>query len=438
MADIINSDNGSISGSAGIKISSDGTGSLEIQTVNTAAITIGTNQDVTFNANSAVTIPSGTTADRPGTPVNGMVRYNSNTAVIEGYANSTWVNIGTPPTPAQVSDANNTSTGYFSIPLGTTEQRPADPQLGSMRWNSNTASMEVYVGSSTWSNVAASAGIAYPVQFLLVAGGGAGGSSSYGAGGGGAGGVIYNTTTVIPGTSYSITIGGGGVGITTGYGTSGGNSSFSTIATAIGGGAGGRWDGNLGTAGGSGGGSGASSAGGYGATLTVGGSGTAGQGNAGGGGYYGPSPPGSITGGGGGGAGAKGANGGYGNGATNGPGGSGLPYSISGTFTYYGGGGGAGGTVYSPWLSYPGGGGQGGGGPGGYGGPGVSGTNNSGGGGGGCGVDSGSSGAYYGGNGGSGVFYISYSGPPRATGGIVTTLGTTTVHLFTSSGTFIA
>jgi hypothetical protein len=31
-----------------------------------------------------------------------------------------------------------------------------------------------------------------------------------------------------------------------------------------------------------------------------------------------------------------------------------------------------------------------------------------------------------------------YQGSPRATGGIITTTGTYTVHLFTSSGTFVA
>lgn len=38
----------------------------------------------------AVGLPSGTTAQRPA-GVNGMMRYNTTTNVVEGYANNTWV-----------------------------------------------------------------------------------------------------------------------------------------------------------------------------------------------------------------------------------------------------------------------------------------------------------------------------------------------------------
>lgn len=46
-------------------------------------------------ANTAVVgginIPVGTTAQRPASPVNGMIRYNTNINILEGYANNTWV-----------------------------------------------------------------------------------------------------------------------------------------------------------------------------------------------------------------------------------------------------------------------------------------------------------------------------------------------------------
>ena len=42
-----------------------------------------------------------------------------------------------------------------------------------------------------------------------------------------------------------------------------------------------------------------------------------------------------------------------------------------------------------------------------------------------------------GGSGGSGIVIIRYKGPQKATGGTVTTVGTETVHTFTSSGTFV-
>ena len=42
---------------------------------------------------SAIQLPAGTTAQRPGVPVNGMLRYNSDTGKIEAYANGGWVDL---------------------------------------------------------------------------------------------------------------------------------------------------------------------------------------------------------------------------------------------------------------------------------------------------------------------------------------------------------
>lgn len=42
-------------------------------------------------ATGAIGLPSGTTAQRPSSPVNGMIRYNTTTLSVEGYANNTWV-----------------------------------------------------------------------------------------------------------------------------------------------------------------------------------------------------------------------------------------------------------------------------------------------------------------------------------------------------------
>jgi hypothetical protein len=44
----------------------------------------------TFTGTDSVTVPIGTTAQRPGTPVNGMIRYNATTAKGEMYANNSW------------------------------------------------------------------------------------------------------------------------------------------------------------------------------------------------------------------------------------------------------------------------------------------------------------------------------------------------------------
>ena len=48
----------------------------------------------TFSATSSITVPVGTTAQRDGSPANGMFRYNSTLNKFEGYANNVWGEIG--------------------------------------------------------------------------------------------------------------------------------------------------------------------------------------------------------------------------------------------------------------------------------------------------------------------------------------------------------
>ena len=54
-------------------------------------------------ATDAVRLASGTTAQRPGSPAHGDVRYNSTLSTIEGYSNSTWANLASGDT---VKDAD--------------------------------------------------------------------------------------------------------------------------------------------------------------------------------------------------------------------------------------------------------------------------------------------------------------------------------------------
>ena len=51
-------------------------------------------------------------------------------------------------TPTAVSDKPNTSTGGFTLPKGTTGQRPGSPDSGESRMNTTTGSLEFYDGSS--------------------------------------------------------------------------------------------------------------------------------------------------------------------------------------------------------------------------------------------------------------------------------------------------
>ena len=73
--------------------SGDATGNLTLQTNGNTALTINTSQNITFNGTGAFTVSVGNTARRPSPAANGMIRYNTTTAKLEGYINSAWANI---------------------------------------------------------------------------------------------------------------------------------------------------------------------------------------------------------------------------------------------------------------------------------------------------------------------------------------------------------
>ncbi len=87
------------------------TGLLKIRNAaNSAFVTVGTlastnlglaslagatfTGDVILGTTTALELPDGTTGERPGTPVNGMIRYNTTLNQFEGYKASAWGAIG--------------------------------------------------------------------------------------------------------------------------------------------------------------------------------------------------------------------------------------------------------------------------------------------------------------------------------------------------------
>ena len=328
MASIINA---STSGAGGVVTTADSSGVLQLQTAGTTALTIDTSQNATFNSTGAMTISSGTTAQRPASPVNGQTRYNTTTNTWEAYNNSGWI--------------------------------PSNPNI--------VTNYQAFTASGTFTPASGVRNIQ-----LLVVGGGAGGGNG-GGGGGGAGGVVYIPNfAVTPSTGITVTIGAGGAANVNGV-----NSSFGSI-TAYGGGRGSQnTDVSYGNINGpySGG-----SGGGAGATSTVIGSGAPGSSQGSAGGLTQILTP--FPAGGGGGASQAGKNGtvtaGVGN---SGAGGDGIYipiFSAYGASGYFGGGGGG---HYVNAGNVVGAGGLGGGGAGT-----ASGTANTGGGGGGSGGSGGS------------------------------------------------
>ena len=267
------------------------TGNVWLEAVSTAAGAAG------VAGASANPLPVGNIEQRPGSPIAGNMRINSETNYVEVYYSTNWINltyIGL--ITATSTNATITYVGNYAIHTFNTS------------------------GTFTPTNVP----IGGTVDYLVVAGGGGSGATNAGnAGGGGAGGYLTASGVTVIATTYIVTVGGAGP-----VATNGTNSVIGTIVTATGGGAGGRYQASTPLSGGSGGGVGQGGTG-------SGASGIAGQGYSGGG-----NAGNAYGGAGGGGAGGAGGDT-YGtNNREGGAGGLGLPSSISGSVLYYAGGGG--------------------------------------------------------------------------------------------------
>lgn len=302
------------------------------------------------------------------------------------------------PTPSN-SGVNYISNTFSSLPSASLANR------GNTYFTSDTGVLYISTGARwiPWTSIDNS----IPIDLLVIAGGASGGALN----GGGAGGVLELTSRlVIPGTTYTCTVGSGGAGVNVGStgtlpGIAGSNSQFGSFTAAVGGGrgaAGGDPANNAGNGG---------SGGGTARLITFQGLGTAGQGRDGG---YSTNTGDARAGAGGGGAGAVGGN------CTQtsfacGAGGAGTNvYSSWATATttgvsgFYGGGGGGGADDVANTAPQPGG--SGGGGTGGGGntnGTVGNGTANTGSGGGGVGVRRASTNS---GSGGSGLVIARFTG----------------------------
>jgi hypothetical protein len=68
-------------------------------------------------------------------------------AVDLSNAPSSILNSNVTLTPAAISDQTNTSTGYFDLPSGTTAERPGTTQVGMTRYNTTINNIETYNGT---------------------------------------------------------------------------------------------------------------------------------------------------------------------------------------------------------------------------------------------------------------------------------------------------
>ena len=115
------------------------TGLLKIRNAaNSAFVTVGTlastnlglaslagatfTGDVILGTTTALELPDGTTGQRPGTPVNGMIRYNTTLNQFEGYKASAWGAIGGGATGGSSDDIfyenGQTVTTHYTLSTG--------------------------------------------------------------------------------------------------------------------------------------------------------------------------------------------------------------------------------------------------------------------------------------------------------------------------------
>ena len=153
--------------------------------------------DVSANGTGAITVPSGTSAQRPAATTAGYIRFNTTLGTLESSNGSAWANVGSGSASSSSSAANLTSltgnvyisasggivdssnaVGGLILPTGTYNQRPSAAANGTIRWNTSNSVAEIYVGGSIWKTVATGT---YTVDYLIVGGGGGGGPRGGGA-----------------------------------------------------------------------------------------------------------------------------------------------------------------------------------------------------------------------------------------------------------------
>jgi hypothetical protein len=74
--------------------------------------------DGTFSGTGQVKLPAGTIAQRSGSPANGMLRYNTDSAQFEGYAAGQWGGIGGAQAGGAIQVNKTTATTDYTIAAG--------------------------------------------------------------------------------------------------------------------------------------------------------------------------------------------------------------------------------------------------------------------------------------------------------------------------------
>ena len=108
------------------------------------------------SATGSALLPAGTTAQRDGSPAAGYFRYNSTNAALEFWNGAAWNTVASSTSGLFVDKTS--STGSAVLPSGTTAQRDGSPAVGYTRFNSSKTALEYWDGTN-WGTVASSANL---------------------------------------------------------------------------------------------------------------------------------------------------------------------------------------------------------------------------------------------------------------------------------------
>ena len=120
---------------------------------------MATLKNTIINDTGYLTLPVGSSGQRPSTPTAGMMRYNNSTNTPEWYSGSTWVSVGTPAgVPAQLTGITYSVSGTYSSNSPPTYQymndNNANGAINGNQWGSlNTATEYIIADIGTTKTV---------------------------------------------------------------------------------------------------------------------------------------------------------------------------------------------------------------------------------------------------------------------------------------------
>lgn len=78
-----------------------------------------TEDNLGFSGSEGLTLPSGTTAERPGSPASGVFRFNTTTDIMEYYDGTAWQQLGNAPGVSSISPSTETDANANIVITGT-------------------------------------------------------------------------------------------------------------------------------------------------------------------------------------------------------------------------------------------------------------------------------------------------------------------------------